>query len=122
MSFWTKVLWCRKHRAGLIVYRILKINEGVASKDVTRVGGGNRLTRVVRILVESGLLYTASVIVFFCTFLTSNNAQYGVSDVVSIWLRLVVCNGLLLLVLTGRSTHCELLSHKSRASLTCYIC
>ena len=111
-----------KNRAGLIVYRILKINEGVASKDVTRVGGGNRLTRVVRILVESGLLYTASVIVFFCTFLTSNNAQYGVSDVVSIRLRLVVCNGLLLLVLTGRPTHCEPLSHKSRASLTCHIC
>ena len=69
--------------AGLIVYRILQINNGVASQDITRVGGNRKLTRVVRILVESGLLYTASVIVFFATFLASNNAQYGVSDVVS---------------------------------------
>ncbi|RPD71692.1 hypothetical protein L226DRAFT_547169 [Lentinus tigrinus ALCF2SS1-7] len=67
---------------GLIVYRIRKINNSVASKDAARGKGGNgRLIRVVRILVESGLIYTISVIVFFCTFLTSNNAQYGVSDV-----------------------------------------
>ena len=71
------------HYIGLIVYRILQINNGVASQEITRVGGNRKLTRVVRILVESGLLYTASVIVFFATFLASNNAQYGVSDVVS---------------------------------------
>ena len=64
------------------MYRILKINDGVASQSLTRVGGSRRLTRVVRILIESGLIYTFSVLVFFCTYLASNNAQYGVSDVV----------------------------------------
>ncbi|RPD79531.1 hypothetical protein L226DRAFT_567624 [Lentinus tigrinus ALCF2SS1-7] len=67
---------------GLIVYRIMRISNGVASHDITRVGGNLRLTRVVRILVESGLIYTASVVVFFGTFLASNNAQYPVADVV----------------------------------------
>ncbi|KAI0702043.1 hypothetical protein C8T65DRAFT_579352, partial [Cerioporus squamosus] len=75
---------------GLIVYRILKINAGVASQGITRVGGSRRLTRVIRILIESGLIYTISVVVFFCTFLASNNAQYGVSDVVRSMLRLGV--------------------------------
>ncbi|RDX54731.1 hypothetical protein OH76DRAFT_1398121 [Lentinus brumalis] len=67
---------------GLLIYRILSINAGVAAQDVTRVGGSLKLTRVVRILIESGLLYTISVVVFFGTFLASNNAQYGVADVV----------------------------------------
>ncbi|RPD56565.1 hypothetical protein L226DRAFT_251866 [Lentinus tigrinus ALCF2SS1-7] len=67
---------------GLIVYRIMQVNNSVASHDITRVGGNLRLTRVVRILVESGLMYTTSVVVFFGTFLASNNAQYGVSEVV----------------------------------------
>ncbi|RPD65719.1 hypothetical protein L226DRAFT_557681 [Lentinus tigrinus ALCF2SS1-7] len=67
---------------GLIVYRIMKINHSIASQDITRVGGSRRLTHVVRILIESGLIYTASVVVFFGTYLASNNAQYGVSDLV----------------------------------------
>ncbi len=66
----------------MIVFRILRINAGVASKGMTRVGGNQRLTRVVRVLVESGLVYTVSVVCFFSLFLASNNAQYPVSDVV----------------------------------------
>ena len=65
------------------MYHIMRISGQVASQNMTVVGGGSRkLTRVIRILVESGLIYTVSVIVFFGTFLASNNAQYGVSDVV----------------------------------------
>ncbi|RDX54760.1 hypothetical protein OH76DRAFT_1340756 [Lentinus brumalis] len=67
---------------GMIVFRILRINAGVASKGMTRVGGNQRLIRVVRVLVESGLVYTVSVVCFFSLFLASNNAQYPVSDVV----------------------------------------
>lgn len=66
----------------MIVYRILKIHTGVASKNITRLGGTYKLTRIVRILIESGLLYTVSVVIFFATFLASNNSQYPVSDVV----------------------------------------
>ncbi|RPD78889.1 hypothetical protein L226DRAFT_530766 [Lentinus tigrinus ALCF2SS1-7] len=67
---------------GLIVYRILKINSAMASQSVTRVGGGHKLTHIARILIESGLIYTTSVVVFFCTFLANNNSQYPVSDVI----------------------------------------
>ena len=64
------------------MYRIMQVTRGVNSVMHAGDSGTRRLTRVVRILVESGLLYTVSVIVFFGTFLASNNAQYGVSDVV----------------------------------------
>ncbi|RPD54059.1 hypothetical protein L227DRAFT_556836 [Lentinus tigrinus ALCF2SS1-6] len=89
---------------GLIVYRILQINNGVASHDITRVGGNRRLTRVIRILVESGLIYTASVVVFFGTFLASNNAQYGVSDVV---VQLIPVSFTLILIRVDQGTTIE---------------
>lgn len=41
-----------------------------------------RLTRIVRILVESGLIYTGSVVIFFGTFLAANNAEYAISNCV----------------------------------------
>ena len=66
----------------MIVYRIMTINAAIASQSVTRLSGNHKLTRIVRILVESGLIYTVSVVIFFCTFLASNNSQYPVSDVV----------------------------------------
>ena len=73
----------------MIVYRILKVNRGIVSQNIVRSGRSSRLTRVVRILIESGLIYTASVVVLICTFLASNNAQYGVSDVVS-WTKCIL--------------------------------
>jgi hypothetical protein len=33
-------------------------------------------------MIESGLIYTLSVIILFCVYITSNNAQFGVSDAV----------------------------------------
>ena len=41
------------------------------------------LRRAIRIVVESGLMYSAGVVVFFVVYLAGNNAQYGVSDCVS---------------------------------------
>ena len=34
----------------------------------------------MRVLIESGLLYTFSVLILFGTYMDSNNAQFGVSD------------------------------------------
>lgn len=42
----------------------------------------DRLKRVIRIVLDSGLMYTVCVIAFFGTTLGQSNAQYGVSDVV----------------------------------------
>lgn len=69
----------------MIVYRIAKINSRVVSSNMTRVSGGSRkLTRVVRILIESGTMYTLSVVIFFITYLAGHNSQYGVADCVSV--------------------------------------
>ncbi|RPD65744.1 hypothetical protein L227DRAFT_631433 [Lentinus tigrinus ALCF2SS1-6] len=66
---------------GMVVYRILDINADLVSHNVSRVGGGPKLTRIVRILIECGALYTISVVILLCTFLGSKNA---LSDV---WVR-----------------------------------
>lgn len=42
----------------------------------------HRLSKVMRIILDSGAIYTICVIVFFGTTLAGSNAQYGVSDVV----------------------------------------
>ena len=96
---------------GLIVYRILQVTRGVNSVMHAGDSGTRRLTRVVRILVESGLLYTVSVIVFFGTFLASNNAQYGVSDVV---------RSLQLNCFPWIAVSCSLITHPHRSSNSLY--
>ena len=45
------------------------------------------LRRAMHIVIESGLMYSVSVVVFFAVYLASNNAQYAVSDCVSPLLR-----------------------------------
>ncbi|RPD65740.1 hypothetical protein L226DRAFT_609464 [Lentinus tigrinus ALCF2SS1-7] len=89
---------------GLIVHRILKINASVDAPSITRLGENDRLIRVARVLVESGFLYTVSVFIFFCTFLTSNNAQYGVSDVI---VQLIPISFTLILIRLDRGTAVE---------------
>jgi len=40
------------------------------------------LTNVVIVLIESGLMYTLSIVVLFALYMASNNGQYGVSNAV----------------------------------------
>ena len=54
----------------------------VKSKATGATVHPHRLSRVMRIILDSGLLYTICVIIFFGTMLAGSNAQYGVSDVV----------------------------------------
>ena len=75
----------------------MKVNAAI-SQRVTRLGGTPTLTRVVRILIESGLIYTVSTAVFFCTYLAANDSQYAVADVVSfIHVSTAVCSTMSLL-------------------------
>lgn len=68
---------------GLIVWRIWLV-----SRDTSRLTslnnrkGPSRLGNVIRIVIESGLLYTSLVLITFGTELAGSNAIYGVSDVV----------------------------------------
>ncbi|EKM60639.1 uncharacterized protein PHACADRAFT_246673 [Phanerochaete carnosa HHB-10118-sp] len=62
----------------LIVWRIWRVRSKAAAATVHP----HRLSRLMRIILDSGLLYTVCVVIFFGTTLAGSNAQYGVSDVV----------------------------------------
>ncbi|TFY51508.1 hypothetical protein EVG20_g10969 [Dentipellis fragilis] len=69
----------------LIVHRIWSLQRRTRDLFVDSRGGqsgGGALTRAMRIIIESGTMYSVSVIVFFAVYLANNNAQYGVSDCV----------------------------------------
>ncbi|KAF8652581.1 hypothetical protein AX16_004334 [Volvariella volvacea WC 439] len=64
----------------LIVYRIRSIRSALSGRSI--VLGGSFLENYLRIFIESGTMYTASIIILFGTYLASNNSQLGVSDAV----------------------------------------
>ena len=72
---------------GLIVWRIWGVDRK-SSPHVTHVNTQQgsiprtRLHQVIRIIIESGMLYTTLVIATFICELAGSNAIYGVSDVV----------------------------------------
>ncbi|RDB21603.1 hypothetical protein Hypma_011202 [Hypsizygus marmoreus] len=63
----------------LIVWRIWSIQRAVKFRATT-VSEKSPLSRVMRILIESGLMYTMSIIVLFGLYMASNNGQFGVSN------------------------------------------
>lgn len=64
----------------LMVYRIQKIRKRLRHKSNSMTY--TPLTNVMRLLIESGLLYTSSIVILFVLYMSSNNGQYGVSDAV----------------------------------------
>ncbi|CAA7264462.1 unnamed protein product [Cyclocybe aegerita] len=65
---------------GLIVHRIWKIR--VNLKHRSTVVTNSPLTNVMVVLIESGLMYTLSIIILFGLYMASSNGQYGVSNAV----------------------------------------
>lgn len=65
---------------GLIIYRIWKIQSDNQRLLTTISNRNSPYRKVIRILIESGFMYTLSVIVLFVCYMASNNAQLGVSD------------------------------------------
>ncbi len=63
-----------------MVYRIQKIRKRLRHKSNSATY--TPLTSVLRLLIESGLLYTSSIVILFVLYMSSNNGQYGVSDAV----------------------------------------
>ncbi|KDR66934.1 hypothetical protein GALMADRAFT_147576 [Galerina marginata CBS 339.88] len=64
----------------LIVHRIWKVRNSLKHRQI--VVSETRLTGVVVVLIESGLMYTLSIIILFGLYMASNNGQYGVSNAV----------------------------------------
>jgi hypothetical protein len=67
--------------SALIVYRIWRVNNEIGRGHLFQPD--SPLSRVVVVLIESGLIYTFSVIILFVLYLAGNNAIYGVSNAVS---------------------------------------
>lgn len=67
------------------MWRIRGINRETAAHVTQRTSHKvprTRLEQVIRIIIESGMLYTLFVILTFVTELANSNAIYGVSDTV----------------------------------------
>ncbi|KAF5349941.1 hypothetical protein D9756_009069 [Leucocoprinus leucothites] len=64
----------------LMVYRIQKIRQRLKHRSDSTTYAP--LTNVMRLLIESGLLYTSTIVILFILYMMSNNGQYGVSNAV----------------------------------------
>ncbi|KAF9473129.1 hypothetical protein BDN70DRAFT_817686 [Pholiota conissans] len=80
LPFWT-ILAERVSFLGLIVYRIWSIQQGLKHRSAVVVST-SPLRNVVVVLIESGVMYTVSIIILFGLYMASNNGQYGVSNAV----------------------------------------
>ncbi|KAM5545854.1 hypothetical protein V8D89_000892 [Ganoderma adspersum] len=93
----------------LIVYKIWSIEH--RAKVVFASAGGTdttRLRRAMHIIIESGLMYTVSVVILFILYLASNNAQYAVSDCG------IAFNLIIIRIDQGRTMEATLVSQRSR--------
>ncbi|KAL0960480.1 hypothetical protein HGRIS_005522 [Hohenbuehelia grisea] len=78
----------------LIVRRIWKVESKISH---FRSGDSSSpLNRVMRILVESGLIYTTTILILFGTYLANSNAILGISDsvvqIIGITFNLIIVN------------------------------
>ncbi|KDR69732.1 hypothetical protein GALMADRAFT_77028, partial [Galerina marginata CBS 339.88] len=94
---------------GLIVHRICAIRNSLKRRSVIVVST-SRLTSVVVVLIESGLMYTLSIIILFVLYMTSNNAQYGVSNAV---VQIIGITFNLIIVSVGRGDATASIAHHS---------
>ncbi|TFK21684.1 hypothetical protein FA15DRAFT_672304 [Coprinopsis marcescibilis] len=64
----------------LIVYKIWRIQDRLRRRNTYTLS--NPLSRLLVVLIESGLLYTLSIVILFTLYMLGNNGQYGVSNAV----------------------------------------
>ncbi|TFY75789.1 hypothetical protein EWM64_g8225 [Hericium alpestre] len=88
--------------SSLIVYRIWSIYR--ANNDISEenLGGTTALRRAIRIIVESGAVYTLSIIILFVLDVTGSNSLYLTSDCV-IQIIGIVFNLIIIRVEKGRT-------------------
>jgi len=81
------LLWCLTVvvnilTTGLLVWRIWSVDRSNKRHGIQDSGSGqSTLTRVIRIIVESGLIYTVSAFISFVTYVTGNNTIYIITGV-----------------------------------------
>jgi len=70
-------LFLTDNTLALIVYKIWRIYNNVKHRSKSE---RSPLSKVVVVMIESGVFYTASIIILFGCYMASHNAQYGVSN------------------------------------------
>jgi len=84
LTFWSTSIALKIICTSLIVYRIYNIDRQTAQLSLERLSSSGRpslLQRTVRIIIESGVLYTASAIVTLATFASNNIGVYLTSAI-----------------------------------------
>ncbi|KAJ8502545.1 hypothetical protein ONZ45_g11651 [Pleurotus djamor] len=75
-------LACNVLTTGLIVFRIWRVDAQVSQFRSSGSSSNSPLARVMRVLVESGLIYTTAILILFGTYLADSNAILAVSNAV----------------------------------------
>ncbi|KAF8639085.1 hypothetical protein AX16_010391 [Volvariella volvacea WC 439] len=65
----------------MIVWRIHSVRRPLKHRSVLSMDDGP-LANVLRVLIESGLMYTISIVILFILYMANNNGQFGVSNAV----------------------------------------
>ncbi|KAF7353728.1 hypothetical protein MVEN_01058000 [Mycena venus] len=86
LSFWVLTIAQNILTTGLIVLRIWRVDRQNApfayhSNSSSAKHQQSRLREVMRIIIESGLMYTTIALLTFITDMVNSNSTYGVSDV-----------------------------------------
>ncbi|KAF7353742.1 hypothetical protein MVEN_01059600 [Mycena venus] len=84
LSFWVLTITQNLLTTGLIVFRIWRVDRQNAPFTYHTNSSSkqhSRLREVMRIIIESGLMYTTIALLTFITQITNSNSTYGVSDV-----------------------------------------
>ncbi|KAJ7749586.1 hypothetical protein DFH07DRAFT_828975 [Mycena maculata] len=83
-SFWLLTITLNLLTTGLLVFRIWKVdrqNARFAYQTASSQYRPSRLRKVMRIIIESGLMYTVVAFITFVTYIVNSNSSYGTSDV-----------------------------------------
>ncbi|KAF9477033.1 hypothetical protein BDN70DRAFT_881672 [Pholiota conissans] len=81
--FWAVTITLNIITTGLLVYRIWKVDSSgrkYLMSNGTGKSGSGRLRSVMRIIIESGLMYSAIALITFVCVIVGNNAVYVTSD------------------------------------------
>ncbi|KAJ6595600.1 hypothetical protein DFH09DRAFT_973684, partial [Mycena vulgaris] len=84
-AFWILTIVLNILTTGLLVFRIWRVDRQNAQFGYHTASSGDaqpsRLRQAMRIIIESGLMYTTLAFVTFVTYITDSNSVYGTSDV-----------------------------------------
>ncbi|KAJ7719956.1 hypothetical protein B0H16DRAFT_1218975, partial [Mycena metata] len=86
LSFWILTIVQNILTTGLLVFRIWRVDQQNARFAYhTNSSSANKrqskLRQVMRVIIESGLMYTTIALITFITYIANSNSTYGVSDV-----------------------------------------